>query len=190
MTKFMSVKINLRFEYFGWSVLVCACAHACVWITISDVNICHVTHRYTRSNAEGSLGRNNQQQSRHRKRRQAANNQLCPTRTEFIMPKAAMNNRGNWMFVVNLNEIDDRYTQLVGTETCAWVHTVSTEMCMGTHSLSTSKHVHKYIQNASWGMLCHCNHSYSSPQTQISIVCVFLLSLPQYSIHSYNFKIQ
>jgi hypothetical protein len=34
------------------------------------------------------------------------------------MPKAAMNNRGNWMFVVNLNEVDDRYTQLVGTETC------------------------------------------------------------------------
>jgi hypothetical protein len=33
-----------------------------------------------------------------------------------------MNNRGNWMFVVNLNEVDDRYTQLVGTETCAWVY--------------------------------------------------------------------
>lgn len=75
--------------------------------------------RYTRSNAEGSFGSNHQQQSRHRKRRQAASNQLCPTRTEFIMPKAAMNNRGNWMFVVNLNEVDDRYTQLVGTETCA-----------------------------------------------------------------------
>jgi len=97
--------------------MVCTCV--CVCVTVSDVNICCVTNRYTRSNVEGSLGSNNQQHSRHRKRRQAASNQLCPTRTEFIMPKAAMNNRGNWMFVVNLNEVDDRYTQLVGTETCA-----------------------------------------------------------------------
>jgi len=102
---------------YGLYLCVCVCVR--LRVTVSDVNICCVTNRYTRSNAEGSLGSNNQQHSRHRKRRQAINNQLCPTRTEFIMPKAAMNNRGNWMFVVNLNEVDDRYTQLVGTETCA-----------------------------------------------------------------------
>lgn len=114
----MSVKMNLHFEYFGWSVCVCLRTLICM-CRYSYANMLYDTHRYTRSNAEGSLGSNNQQHTRHRKRRQAATNQLCPTRTEFIMPKAAMNNRGNWMFVVNLNEIDDRYTQLVGTETCA-----------------------------------------------------------------------
>ncbi|KAJ9581956.1 hypothetical protein L9F63_003709, partial [Diploptera punctata] len=75
--------------------------------------------RYARSNAEGTVGSNQHHKLRARKKRQAGGaSQLCPTRTEYIMPKAAMNNRGNWMYVVNLNEVDDRYTQLVGTETC------------------------------------------------------------------------
>ncbi|KAF6212547.1 hypothetical protein GE061_013072 [Apolygus lucorum] len=60
------------------------------------------------------------QKSERRKRRQAGNvgtTQLCPTSPRFIMPKAALNNKGNWMYVVNL-ETDQRYTQLVRSETC------------------------------------------------------------------------
>ncbi|KDR09816.1 protein spaetzle 5 [Zootermopsis nevadensis] len=94
--------------------------------------------RYTRS-----TGSNHQLQSHPRTRRQAATNQLCPTRTEFIMPKAAMNNRGNWMFVVNLNEVDDRYTQLVGTETC------TTSQCSGLCSIPgsySSRCQQQYVQ--------------------------------------------
>ncbi|XP_067001410.1 protein spaetzle 5 isoform X2 [Anabrus simplex] len=83
--------------------------------------------RYARSNskAEGNAGTNpthQQPQTPARQRRQADGNQnqnqLCPTRKNFIMPKAAMNNQGNWMYVVNLPEVDDRLTQLVGTEQC------------------------------------------------------------------------
>ncbi|KAJ8886917.1 hypothetical protein PR048_013131 [Dryococelus australis] len=82
-------------------------------------------YRYARSSSktEGNSGGNKKRNlSGGRKKRQAAassnQNTLCPTRTDFIMPRAAMNNKGNWMYVVNLNEVDDRYTQLVGTETC------------------------------------------------------------------------
>ncbi|XP_069674271.1 protein spaetzle 5-like isoform X2 [Periplaneta americana] len=98
--------------------------------------------RYARSNSEGSIG-SNHQQGHSRKRRQAGGNQLCPTRTEFIMPKAAMNNRGNWMYVVNLNEVDDRYTQLVGTETC------TTSQCSGLCSVPggySSRCQQQYVQ--------------------------------------------
>lgn len=45
--------------------------------------------------------------------------QLCPTTSAYIMPRAALNNKGNWMYVVNLNEVDDKYTQLVRSESCA-----------------------------------------------------------------------
>lgn len=44
---------------------------------------------------------------------------LCPTRSQFIMPRAALNNKGNWMYVVNMPEVDSRYSQLVKSETCA-----------------------------------------------------------------------
>lgn len=56
-----------------------------------------------------------------RKKRQAppgSSTSLCPTQPSFIMPRAALNTRGNWMYTVNLNEVDDRYTQLVRSETC------------------------------------------------------------------------
>ncbi|CAB0020783.1 unnamed protein product [Nesidiocoris tenuis] len=42
---------------------------------------------------------------------------LCPTTPRFIMPRAALNSKGNWMYVVNL-DTDQRYTQLVRSETC------------------------------------------------------------------------
>ncbi|XP_063218561.1 protein spaetzle 5 [Bacillus rossius redtenbacheri] len=81
--------------------------------------------RYARSNtnSEGNNGVSSSWNlSGGRKRRQAAGsgnqNTLCPTTTSFVTPKAAMNKEGNWMYVVNVPEVDDRYTQLVGTETC------------------------------------------------------------------------
>ncbi|XP_049767575.1 protein spaetzle 5 isoform X1 [Schistocerca cancellata] len=73
------------------------------------------------SSSSSSTSRNNAGRSGSRSRRQSGSgsqDQLCPTTKQFVMPKAAMNNQGNWMYVVNLNEVDDRYTQLVGTETC------------------------------------------------------------------------
>ncbi|XP_060517385.1 protein spaetzle 5 isoform X2 [Cylas formicarius] len=43
---------------------------------------------------------------------------LCRSRSNFIMPRAALNSKGNWMYVVNMPEVDSRYTQLVKSETC------------------------------------------------------------------------
>lgn len=43
---------------------------------------------------------------------------LCQTRANYIMPRAAVNVKGNWMFVVNMPQMNDMYTQLVKSETC------------------------------------------------------------------------
>lgn len=43
---------------------------------------------------------------------------LCRHRTEFVMPRAAVNKDGNWMYVVNLAEVDDRIVQFVKAEIC------------------------------------------------------------------------
>lgn len=41
--------------------------------------------------------------------------QLCEVRMNYINPQAALNSRGNWMYIVNGVETA---TQLVRTETC------------------------------------------------------------------------
>ncbi|XP_075233069.1 protein spaetzle 5-like [Lycorma delicatula] len=96
--------------------------------------------RYTRS--QGSSA-----DDKLRNRRQAngqtngTTTQLCPTRSQFVMPKAALNNKGNWMYVVNLDQ--DRYTQLVRSETCM------SEQCNGLCSLPngyTSRCEQQYVQ--------------------------------------------
>ena len=43
---------------------------------------------------------------------------LCPTTSSFIAPRTAVNTRGNWMFVVNLEGVNQQNTQLVKTERC------------------------------------------------------------------------
>lgn len=54
------------------------------------------------------------------KRQNALSGQtLCETTSSYIMPRAALNNKGNWMYVVNMPELDNRYTQLVKSETCS-----------------------------------------------------------------------
>ncbi|XP_012261687.2 protein spaetzle 5 isoform X1 [Athalia rosae] len=68
---------------------------------------------------------------------------LCLTNSQYIMPKAALNNRGNWMYVVNLQEQGDGYTQLVRSETCA------SDTCNGLCSLPTgytSRCQQQYVQ--------------------------------------------
>lgn len=45
---------------------------------------------------------------------------LCPTQTQYIAPRAALNKDGNWMYVVNLPG-QDKYSQLVKSEKCLWV---------------------------------------------------------------------
>ncbi|XP_076642859.1 spatzle 5 Toll-1 receptor isoform X1 [Halictus rubicundus] len=56
---------------------------------------------------------------------------LCPTEATFHTPKVALNNQGNWMYVVNLSESDQKYTQLVKVEQC------TQSMCNGICSLPT-----------------------------------------------------
>ncbi|XP_063918037.1 protein spaetzle 5 [Zophobas morio] len=68
---------------------------------------------------------------------------LCETRSQFIMPRAALNNKGNWMYVVNMPELDNRFTQLVKSETCA------SQTCSGLCSLPVgyaSRCEQKYVQ--------------------------------------------
>ncbi|XP_046616859.1 protein spaetzle 5 isoform X1 [Neodiprion virginianus] len=116
--------------------------------------------RYTRSSAKSGALRKRPRRSprvnpllefaaskKSRSRRQAnASSQatpLCPTNSQFIMPKAALNNRGNWMYVVNLQEQGDKYTQLVKSETCA------SDTCNGLCTLPTgytSRCQQQYVQ--------------------------------------------
>lgn len=56
--------------------------------------------------------------SLRRQRRQASSMDLCPYESEFIMPRVGLNNKGDWMFLVNLNEVSSEYTQLVESKKC------------------------------------------------------------------------
>ncbi|XP_049821973.1 protein spaetzle 5 isoform X2 [Aethina tumida] len=80
-----------------------------------------------------------------RRRRQAnlSGEPLCRSRSQFIMPRAALNNKGNWMYIVNMPEVDNRYTQLVRSESCV------SQTCSSICSLPagyTSRCEQKYIQ--------------------------------------------
>lgn len=68
---------------------------------------CVLTHLPSDSSAETSA---------ERPRRQADISQsLCTVRTEYITPRAALNNKGSWKYVVNM---PDNMTQLVRAEIC------------------------------------------------------------------------
>ncbi|XP_013135463.1 PREDICTED: uncharacterized protein LOC106100941 [Papilio polytes] len=89
-----------------------------------------------------ALGLANEDSSAERPRRQAQDNtqELCRVRTQFITPRAALNNKGNWRYVVNMA---DNMTQLVRAEICA-----STE-CNGLCTIPlgySSRCEQKYIQ--------------------------------------------
>ncbi|XP_014289447.1 protein spaetzle 5 [Halyomorpha halys] len=78
-----------------------------------------------------------------RKKRQASSSiSLCPTNSQFVTPKAALNNQGNWMYIVN-QDSNARYTQLVLAETCR------TSQCNGICSIPngySSRCEQQYVQ--------------------------------------------
>ncbi|KAJ0179695.1 hypothetical protein K1T71_004286 [Dendrolimus kikuchii] len=88
-----------------------------------------------------ALGLASVETAAERPRRQAANAlELCDVRTQFITPRAALNNKGSWKYVVNM---PDNMTQLVRAEICA------STTCNGLCSLPTgytSRCEQKYIQ--------------------------------------------
>lgn len=88
-----------------------------------------------------ALGLASEETAMERPRRQAADNlELCTVRTQFITPRAALNNKGSWKYVINMPE---NMTQLVRAEICA-----STQ-CSGLCSIPTgytSRCEQKYIQ--------------------------------------------
>ncbi|XP_076248489.1 spatzle 5 Toll-1 receptor isoform X2 [Calliopsis andreniformis] len=68
---------------------------------------------------------------------------LCPTEAQFITPRAALNNQGNWMYVVNLQDQNRKYTQTVRSERC------TTNVCNGICSVPagyTSRCQQQYVQ--------------------------------------------
>ncbi|XP_029048865.1 protein spaetzle 5 isoform X1 [Osmia bicornis bicornis] len=68
---------------------------------------------------------------------------LCPTVPQYITPRAALNNQGNWMYVVNLQDQNQKYSQIVKSEKC------STSTCNALCSVPagyTSKCQQQYVQ--------------------------------------------
>ncbi|XP_064100102.1 protein spaetzle 5-like isoform X2 [Macrobrachium nipponense] len=53
-----------------------------------------------------------------RRQKRQTTTDLCPYESEYIMPRAALNNKGDWMFLVNVNEVSSEYTQLVESKKC------------------------------------------------------------------------
>ncbi|XP_076753750.1 spatzle 5 Toll-1 receptor [Xylocopa sonorina] len=83
--------------------------------------------------------------NKERRKRQSNINaiSLCPTEAQYIAPKAALNNQGNWMYVVNLQEQNQKYSQLVRSERC------TTNVCNGICSIPegyTSKCQQQFVQ--------------------------------------------
>ncbi|XP_058803204.1 protein spaetzle 5 isoform X2 [Phymastichus coffea] len=88
-------------------------------------------------------------QPRARSKRQSEANavSICPTRSQFVSPRAALNNQGNWMYVVNLEEQSQHHSQhhsqLVKSELCV------SDTCDGLCSLPlgyTSRCQQQYVQ--------------------------------------------
>ncbi|XP_014486809.1 PREDICTED: uncharacterized protein LOC106750761 isoform X3 [Dinoponera quadriceps] len=68
---------------------------------------------------------------------------LCPTEGQYIIPRAALNNQGNWMYIVNLPEQNNKHTQLVKSEKCL------NDECNGICSIPTgyrSRCQQQYVQ--------------------------------------------
>ncbi|XP_076270093.1 protein spaetzle 5-like [Rhynchophorus ferrugineus] len=68
---------------------------------------------------------------------------LCRSRSSYIMPRAALNSKGNWMYVVNMPESNQQYTQLVKSEVCS--DTNCNGLCQLPQGYS-SKCEQKYVQ--------------------------------------------
>ncbi|XP_055911536.1 protein spaetzle 5 [Eupeodes corollae] len=83
----------------------------------------------------------NRENHRHRVKRQSeGRSTLCQTSSQFIMPQAALNSKGNWMFVVNEQ---NTARQLVKAELC--VSTVCANLCQLPNGY-TSRCEQKFVQ--------------------------------------------
>lgn len=56
--------------------------------------------------------------SGEREKRQTQVEDLCPVDEKFVSAKAALTNEGDWKYVVNVPEVDKKYTQLVRVRRC------------------------------------------------------------------------
>lgn len=92
-----------------------------------DISITHfsLNNRYSRSdkiaprtfNVNPLLGYAKLKDDRVKRQSNPDTIALCPTQAQYIAPKAALNNQGNWMYVVNFPG-QNKYTQLVKSEKC------------------------------------------------------------------------
>jgi len=84
-----------------------------------------------------------QQDELTRDRRQSSDpDQLCPTVSQYIMPRAAVNSQGDWMYVVNMPN-EPEFQQFVRSEICI------SESCRGLCSVPTglsSKCSQQFVQ--------------------------------------------
>ena len=68
---------------------------------------------------EGALGpaAANAEENMRARRQTTDPDQLCPTVATFVMPRAAVNTAGDWMFIVNMGDSEE-FQQLVRAELC------------------------------------------------------------------------
>ncbi|XP_033219054.1 protein spaetzle 5 [Belonocnema kinseyi] len=110
------------------------------------------TNRFARENEVGVASRTRRKnplleftnKKNDRAKRQNQNViSICPTEPNFLTPRAALNNQGNWMFVVNVEEMDKKYSQVIMSEVC------QTDTCNALCSLPngyTSRCEQQYVQ--------------------------------------------
>lgn len=87
-----------------------------------------LSRRHTRNNKEASrtmyenplLEYSKNKQNRHKRQFSSSSESImiCPTTPGYITPKAALNNQGNWKYIVNFKEKDESYSQIIRSEVC------------------------------------------------------------------------
>lgn len=110
-------------------------------------------NRFTRENDVGSSARSrrknpllefvNKKKDDRFKRQDSNAISICPTTTKFIHPRAALNNQGKWMYVVNTEEITKKHSQIIRSEVC------ETDTCNELCTLPigyTSRCAQQYVQ--------------------------------------------
>lgn len=59
----------------------------------------------------------------HRRNKRQANNDegtsLCETKKMYIQPKAALNDRSEWKFIINLGDVDSKFKQIIKVDVCS-----------------------------------------------------------------------
>ncbi|CAG9767667.1 unnamed protein product [Ceutorhynchus assimilis] len=102
-----------------------------------------ITSQYTRDSQSSNSTSSTSQLSRKKRQSTIQGQPICRSRSNYIMPKAALNSKGNWMYVVNMPETDRQFTQLVKSEMC--VDTNCNGLCQLPQGYS-SRCEQKYVQ--------------------------------------------